>query len=133
LITLDTSAIFALLNRRDPDHGAMAEALADERAPYLVPGGIFAEIGYLIENRLGPSVLDAFLSDLEHRAFTLVGTGDDLARIRELVGRYDDLPLGLADASVIACAERHGGRVLTLDLRHFGAVARERTIEIVSA
>lgn len=52
----------------------------------------------------------------------------DLARIRALVRRYADLPLGFADAAVIACAEREGGRVLTLDTRHFGTVAREGTI-----
>jgi len=45
--------------------------------------------------------------------------------IRALTRRYADLPLGFADAAVIACAERHGGRVLTRDLRHFGVVARE--------
>lgn len=48
-----------------------------------------------------------------------------------LVRRYADLELGLVDAAVIACAERNGGRVLTLDLRHFGVVAREGTITIV--
>jgi hypothetical protein len=32
---------------------------------------------------------------------------------------------------VIACAERNGGRVAAFDLRHFAAVAREGTIQIV--
>jgi len=41
---------------------------------------------------------------------------------------YRNLPLGLTDASVIACAERHGGRLLSLDLRHFVIVAREGKI-----
>jgi len=133
LITLDTSGIFALLNRRDPDHQSTKESLATVRPPYLVPAGILAEIGYLIEKRLGVEVLDAFLFDLEQHAFTLANTEDDLARIRELVRRYADLPLGLADATVIACAERHGGKVLTLDRRHFGVVAREGTIELLGA
>jgi hypothetical protein len=51
--------------------------------------------------------------------------------MQALIRRYDDLPLGLADAAVIACAERNGGKVLTLDLRHFGVVAREGTITIL--
>jgi predicted nucleic acid-binding protein len=97
----------------------------------LVPAGILAEIGYLVERRLGLDVLDAFLVDLEHRAFALVNSEEDLARARELVRRYADLPLGLADATVIACAERHGGTVLTLDQRHFGVVAREGTIDLL--
>ena len=131
IVTLDTSAVFALLNRRDPDHEPVTQALLADRGPYLVPAGILAEIGYLIEQRLGLEVLDAFLADLEQRAFVLEPTDDDLARVRELVRRYADLPLGLADATVIACAERHGGTVLTLDNRHFGIVAREGTITVL--
>ena len=98
-----------------------------------MPCGILAEIGYLVERRLGVAVLEALLLDLEQRAFALVDSEDDLGRIRELVGRYADLPLGFADATVIACAERHERKVLTLDQRHFGVVAREGKIEIIPA
>lgn len=131
IVTLDTSALFALLNRRDPDHESVTQALLADRGPYLVPAGILAEIGYLIEQRLGLEVLDAFLADLEQRAFVLEPADDDLGRVRELVRRYADLPLGLADATLIACAERHDGTVLTLDNRHFGTVAREGTITLL--
>lgn len=57
----------------------------------------------------------AFVVDPVHSA--------DWVRIAEIVAAYRDFPLGIADASVIACAERH--RVLelaTLDRRHFAAV-----------
>ena len=133
LITLDTSALLALLNRRDPDHQQVTQAFLADRGPYLVPAGILAEIGYLVEHRLGPEILDAFLADLEEHTFALEHTQDDLPRVRELIRRYADLPLGLADATVIACAERHGGTVLTLDARHFGVVAREGTITVLPA
>ena len=46
LITLDTSAIFALLNRRDPDHDSVRHAFEADGGPYLVPAGILAEVGY---------------------------------------------------------------------------------------
>ncbi len=130
LITLDTSGIYALVNRRDPDHASVKAAFAADGGPYLVPAGILAEIGYLVERRLGARVLDAFLGDLASRALSLDCGEDDVSRIRELVARYDDLPLGLADAIVIACAERSGGRVLTLD-GDVAVVARERTISIL--
>jgi predicted nucleic acid-binding protein len=96
-----------------------------------VPTAILAEIGYLVQNRLGLDVLDAFLGDLEQRAFALEQPDKDLPRLRELIRRYADLPLGLADAGVIACAERNGGAVLTLDNRHFGVMAREGTIFVL--
>ncbi len=47
----------------------------------------------------------------------------DWLRIAELVASYRDLPLGTADASVIAAAERLGIRdIATLDRRHFTVV-----------
>src|SRR5579884_1835150 len=44
-------------------------------------------------------------------------------RIAELVERYEDFPLGGADASVVALAERIGtDLIVTLDRRHFAAI-----------
>jgi len=96
--------------------------------PWIVPAPILCETAYLLERRSTIAALDAFLGDLEHGVFALDCGEQDLSRVRELVRRYADLPLGLVDAAVIACAERNGGRVLTLDLRHFGVVAREGRI-----
>ncbi|HEV3311406.1 MAG TPA: hypothetical protein VG815_12910 [Chloroflexota bacterium] len=47
-----------------------------------------------------------------------------------LVARYEDMPLGFSDASVIASAERNGRLVLTLDRRHFNVVAAEGSIVV---
>lgn len=131
MITLDTSGLFALLNRSDRDHGRTRAAFLDDGGPYLVPSGILAEVAFLIERSLHPHVLDAFLADLESGAYTLECGDQDLSRIRALTRRDADLPLGFSDAAVIACAERHGGRVLTLDLRHFMVVAREGKLVIL--
>lgn len=125
MITLDTSAVVALLDARDQDHDRVREALAADAGPYLLPVGILAEITYFIERRIGQKVLDGFLASVEMGDLALDCGEQDLARIRWLVNRYADLPLSFADAAVMACAERHGGRVLTLDLRHFGVAARE--------
>ncbi len=116
MITLDASGLFALLNRADP---------------YLASAGILAEIACLVERRLGADALEEFVADLEGGGSTFHCGEGDLPRIRELARRCDDMPLGFADAGVIACAERSGGRggmVLTLDLRHFGVVAHEGRI-----
>ncbi|MGH7903238.1 MAG: type II toxin-antitoxin system VapC family toxin [Candidatus Dormibacteraceae bacterium] len=130
MITLDTSALLAFLNRRDPAHGDIRGVIEDAPGACLVPAGILAESTYMIEDRLGPQVLDAFLLDLEEGAFSLDCGREDWARIRTLVGRYADLPLGAADAGVVACAERTGTPILTLD-RDFGVVAREGSITIL--
>lgn len=131
MITLDTSAVYALLNRRDPDHRRIVESFRASQGPYLLPAGILAEIAYLLESRLGQAALDTFLDDLITGAFSLECDQEDLPRIRDLVRRYADLPLGLADASVVACGERTGGLVLSLDERHFRVVEREGKIRVL--
>lgn len=133
MITLDTSALYALLNRRDRAHGAAVLALEGDHGPYLVPAATLGEIAFLVEERLGIRVLDLLLADLESGAYTLDCGEADLGRTRQLVQRYEALSLGFVDAAVIACAERSGGRVLTFDLRDFGVVAAEGTITILPA
>jgi len=47
----------------------------------------------------------------------------DLARCRELLTQYRDLEIGLADATIVAAAERLAiPRLLTQDQRHFRAI-----------
>lgn len=82
------------------------------------------EVDYLVSERLGTryalSVLDAVASggyQLEP-----VGTAD-IALAAATMRRYADMSLGLADASIVVIAARHGtDRILTLDERHFRTV-----------
>ena len=130
-ITLDTSGLLALLSRRDTAHYIVRTTLRSVAAPFLVPTAILGELAHFLERRAPEVRLEAFLDDLISDRFTLVCGNQDLPRMRALIRRYADLPLGLVDAAVIACAERNGGRVLTLDLRHFGVVACEGTLTIL--
>lgn len=129
LITVDTSAMVSLLNGRDRDHARVRTALLQDGGPYLVPAWILGELTYVAQVRIGGRAVDSLLEDLGTGAFTLDCGDRDIPRIRELVSRYSDLPLGVADAAVVACAERNGGRVLTLD-RDFEVVAKERKITV---
>lgn len=132
MITLDTSGFWAATNARDPLHGDASAVLQADRGPWLIPAGTLTECAWIIEARAGLRVLQAFLADLESRQYTLDCGENDFPRIAALVTRYQDLGLDFADASVVACAERHGGRVLTTDRRHLSVVARgERTITIL--
>lgn len=132
MLTLDTSGILAALNERDPHHAQAVAALRADGGPFIVPAGIMAEVAYMVEARLGPEALDTILADLQEGAFTMDCGEADLPRIRTLVTRYRDLPLGYADAAVVACAERKRARVLTFDLRHVIPVAREGTVRLVA-
>jgi uncharacterized protein len=131
VITLDSSAVFALLNRRDPDHRRVKAAFEKDQGPYLLPAAILGEVAYLVEERLGYQVMDLFLADLASGAYALDCGEDELPRARELAKKYADLPLGFADAAVAACAETNGKRVLTLDRRDFSVVGKETGLTIL--
>src|SRR6476659_7250788 len=65
--------------------------------------------------RLAPAASLAFPECIQ-RGETMLDCGDlALPRITTLMSRYSALPLGFADAAVVACAERNGGTVLTFD------------------
>jgi predicted nucleic acid-binding protein len=131
VITLDSSAVFALLNRRDPDHRRVKAALQQDSGPYLIPAAALGEIAYFVEERLGNRTMDVFLGDLSSGAFTLDCGDEDLPRARQLARKYADLPLGFTDAAVAACAESNGKRVLTLDHRDFSVIAKETNLVIL--
>jgi predicted nucleic acid-binding protein len=123
-VVCDTGAIYALYDADDAHHAACRTLVEVEPGPLFLPVVLLAEIHYLLTSRLGPEAALEFLESLESDAFTLVDlTSDDLPRCRELVGQYRDLPLGLADASVVATAERLNiARLFTVDQRHFRAI-----------
>lgn len=58
------AGILAALNRADPDHDGAREALRADRGPLIVPAGILAEAGYMVEVDRGAAVLRQFVSDL---------------------------------------------------------------------
>ncbi len=129
MITLDSSALYALTDRRDRSHASLKRAISADHGPFLIPATILAEIGYMIESRLGTNALLAFIGDLD-AGYTVHHSSQAWARVAQLVRRYADLSLGFSDAAVVECAERHGGRVMTLD-SHFAIVAREGRIAVL--
>ena len=131
MITLDSSAVFALLNRRDPDHKRVKAALQQDPGPYLIPAATLGEIAYMVEERLGHEVMDLFLADLSSGAYSLDCGEDEIPRAKQLARKYADLPLGFTDAAVAACAEVNGGRVLTLDTRDFSVIRKETGLTIL--
>lgn len=123
-VICDTGAVYALYDADDLHHTAARAFVEAERGPLFLPVVLLAEIDYLLTARLGTGAALEFLESVEVGAFTLVAlTSEDLARCRELILQYCDLPLGLADATVVATAERlRIQQVFTVDQRHFRAL-----------
>ena len=94
------------------------------RSPRLMSPLILAELDYLLAARAGPRAQMALLKDVAEGVYRLEPfTVEDLDEARDILEQYRDLKLGLADASVVVLARRHGVHdLLTLDERHFRAV-----------
>jgi len=123
-LVCDTGAVYALYDADDTHHSAAKAQIEIEAGPFFLPSILLAEIDYLLTTRLGTDAALDFLESVEIGAFTLVHPSlADLARCRELIRQYRDLRLGVADATVVATAERLKiVRVFTVDERHFRAI-----------
>lgn len=121
---LDTGPIVAMVNANDADHQRCAHLLTTLPGRLLLPEPLLGEIGYLLGTRCGARAEAAFLRDTVRGPIEVVSlTANDRARAAELVEQYGDLPLGTADASVVATAERYDtANIVTLDRRHFTVV-----------
>lgn len=123
-LVLDTGPILALLDADDPDHGRCVEMVERVGEDLVVPTAVLVEVDYWTIKLLGAEVWETFVADLTAGAYRLEAiTPRDLRRAAQLEADYDDLDLGLVDASVIALCERLGeDKVATLDHRDFSVV-----------
>ncbi|MEW5992121.1 MAG: VapC toxin family PIN domain ribonuclease [Chloroflexota bacterium] len=124
-LVVDAGALYAQADADEPRHAAVRAILEREREALVTTELAVAEADYLILDRLGPDVELAFLEDLAEGTF-IVECLDrpQLRRARDVVARYRDLRLGLADASLVVIAERYASRrILTFDERAFRSVA----------
>ncbi len=91
---------------------------------------VLPEVCYLLQTRLGFAQRDALLDSFARRGFDLAENGlSDLLRAREICATYKSLSLDLADACLVATAERlQITRIATTDRRDFSLV-RPRHVE----
>lgn len=121
MIVADTSGLLALFNAREPAHASVRAVVDAEPEPLAVSPYVVAELDYLVTSRLGVDAELDVLGELSGGAYQLATFGAaDLSRARQVVDRYRDQDVGVADASLVVLADRHRTHsILTLDRRHF--------------
>ncbi len=124
MIVVDTGVLLAAMDADDPSHRRAATVLRASKGPLILSPFVLAELDYLLTRRVGHGVARRFLGEVGDGAYRLEAfDAGDIGRAVEILDRYPDLDLGLADASLVVLAERYGIlTIATLDERHFRAL-----------
>jgi len=133
VILVDAGSLVALVDESDEHHARCVEALKEVREPMGTVWPAVTEALFLLLDV--PEGQDAVLEMLRRGAIRLVPLGhEDVGRVRELMAKYRDQPMDLADAALVRVAERDGlDRVFTVDRRDFEVyrIGKRKTFQII--
>ena len=118
-VLVDTGPLVALLDRSDPYHLTCQETLISLDDSLVTVWPVVTEAMYML--RAYWQAQDALWEMIDTGAVEILVLGkDDVGRMRELMRKYRDLPMDLADAALVRVAERERlRRIFTLDRRDF--------------
>jgi predicted nucleic acid-binding protein len=115
-LLVDAGALIALVNDRDQYHDSISKSLSGFFGELVTTWPAVAEACHILPAHLGPALL-GWLSTKRWRVLGMEGAAP---RLRELMLKYADRPMDLADASMVWAAEHTGNRrILTTDRTDF--------------
>jgi predicted nucleic acid-binding protein len=124
-ILLDAGPLTALLNPNDQWHAWARETMRRLPAPLFTSEPVLTEASYLL--RRDGCDADELFGLAENRVIRVgLQFETERAPLRELMARYHNVPMSLADATLVRLAELHmDAKVFTLD-GHFRIYRRHR-------
>ena len=119
MILVDAGPLVALVDAADQYHQICVRALRGMKEPLGTVWPPLSEAFYLLSDT--PNGQEVLWDMMVERAVTLLPLDDaDFPHMRELMHKYKDRRMELADAALIRVAEREGVRkIFTLDRRDF--------------
>ena len=118
-VLVDAGPLVALIDRTDSWHLRCRDALREITDPLVTVWPALTEASYLL--RRWERAQSALLQLIEGGAIGFAAIeAADVPRIRELMWKYRDLPMDLADAALVRVAERDRlDRIFTIDQGDF--------------
>jgi len=115
-VLIDAGVLVGYLDSRDSMHEKAVRALKETPGKPCTTWPAVAEAAYLL-GRDNTGARDALLAMLDDGAIELALLGpEDVPRLRQLMAKYKDLPMDLADATLVRVAERQLiSTILTFD------------------
>jgi predicted nucleic acid-binding protein len=131
MIIADTGFFFALGNRQDKFHQKAKQCLQRLEEPIITTYPVIIETSYLLAECCNQSIQFKFLEQfIQGRVNIFSLEIHHLERCLGLMKQYADLPMDLADASLVVVAEElDEARILTTDQRDF-SIYRFHTIKV---
>jgi len=129
-LIVDTGFWLALANRRDDNHQSATLLFQKlQNVEFITTWCVVTETCYLMQKRIGIDAPKAFIRKITSgmvKIFDL--TPSHCLRIEQLMEQYRNLPMDLADASLVILAEELGhGRILSVDYRDFNTYRWKNT------
>jgi uncharacterized protein len=120
LTLVDAGPLVAVIDAGEPDHERCREALDALPLPMTTTWPAFTEAIYLLGRAAGWPGQEALWKLVERGILMLADpTPELIARTGELMRRYQDHPMDLADATLVALAEERGDRLIFSLDAHF--------------
>ena len=115
MIAIDSGFLFALADTSDAWHQRSLAQRGSVVEGWVTTWPVLAETCHLLGARLGTRFVTPLLDDVAARAIAVWDLPDDrLPELPKLMRRYQDLPMDLADATMVLLAEHLGhGRILS--------------------
>ena len=128
MILVDAGPLVAIFHADDQNHDRCVRALRSLRGPLATVWPVLTEAMYLLSFSWEAQAALWEMIETEVLVILALDRGDS-ARMKELMRKYRDLPMDLADAALVCVAERERiRRVFSLDRRDF-TVYRPRKID----
>lgn len=123
MIVIDSSVIYALLDRRDQNHDKAATWYRANLPAVATTPLVVAEVDHLAGSRAGAAAQEAWRRDLANGAYDVMWWPAAHVAALEIAQQYADLGIGLTDASLVVLAARlETVDIATFDERHFRAM-----------
>jgi len=121
MLIADTGFFYALADRSDRHHARALSTLEGINEGLITTWPVLTETTHLLNSRLGPAVSVRFLGNVADGFCALHAIDPaQLRQVSDLMNKYADLPMDLADASLLLLADHLGdGRILSTDRRDF--------------
>ena len=119
MILIDTGPIVAFFDKDDRHHTSCVEILKEIREPLVTAWPVLTECFYLLN--FSWEVQDSLWLFIQRGGIEMYPIEKELfTQCRELMKRYRDLPMDLADATLVALADVLGvSKIFTLDHKDF--------------